>query len=157
VLGVVSLLVLGGAGAAIVIKIHHDNQVTAQRRTAAAAHAHAAAVAVAQQQAAQQARQQKQAEDAAQRVVRQGEETSLQQSITKDAQQQVNSGLLTGPILSTSCTPLSGGSSQNLASSSGTYDCIAINKINADGTSSGYRYSGTIDFSSGSATWHLGG
>jgi nucleoid-associated protein YgaU len=156
-LGVVSLLVLGGAGAAIAIKIHHDNQVTAQRRSAAAAHARAAAAALAQQQAAQQAQQQKQARHAAQTVVRQAEETSLQQSITKDAQQQVSGGLLTGPILSTSCTPLSGGSSQNLASSSGTYECIAVNKINADGTSSGYRYSGTIDFSSGSTTWHLGG
>lgn len=152
-LGVVSLLVLGGAGAAIAIKIHHDNQVSARQRSAAAAHARAAAAALAQQQA----QQQQQADQAAQTTLRQGEETLLRQSITKDAQQQVNSGLLTGPILSTSCTPLSGGSSQNLASSSGTYECIAVNKIHADGTSSGYRFSGTIDFSTGSTTWHLGG
>lgn len=145
-LGVLALLIFGGAGAAIAIKIHHDNQVTAQRHSAAAAAL-----------ARQQAQQQQQTQNAGETALRQGDETSLQQSITKDAQQQVNNGVLTGPILSTSCTPLSGGSSQNLSSSTGTYDCIAVNKINSDGTSSGYRYSATIDFSSGSASWHLGG
>ncbi len=160
ILGVVALLVLGAAGAAVAIKLHHDNQVTAQRRAAAAARARAAAVALAGQRAAAQAKQQQQQQQqqqqAAETTTRQGEETTLQQSITKDAQQQVNNGVLTGPILSTTCTPVSGGSSTNLSSSTGTYECIAANKINSDGTSSGYRFSGTIDFSAGTETWHLG-
>src|ERR1700750_2450004 len=41
---VCALFVLGGAGVAVAIKIHHDNQVAAQhRRERAAAHARAAA------------------------------------------------------------------------------------------------------------------
>jgi hypothetical protein len=72
-LGVVLLLVLGGAGAAIAIKVHHDNQVSARQRSAAAAHARAAAAALTQQQA----QQQQQADQAAQTTLRQGEETLL--------------------------------------------------------------------------------
>jgi type II secretory pathway pseudopilin PulG len=148
--GLLALLVLGGAGAAIAIKLHHDSQVAAQHRRAVAA-------AQARQAAAAQAQQQQQAQQAAETTQRQTMETSLQNAITKDAQQSVDNGVLTGPILSTSCTPLSGGSSESLSSASGTYTCLAVNKLNPDGTSSGYHYSGTIDFTTGTSTWRLGG
>ncbi len=62
---------------------------------------------------------------------------------------------LTGPILSASCTPLGGGSADDLTSLTGTFECIAVNKENVDGTSSGYRFSATIN-SNKDYTWHLG-
>ena len=66
-------------------------------------------------------------------------------------------GVLTGPILHSSCTPVSG-SPDSLSAHSGTFECLAANKTNAsDGTESGYRYSGTVDYDTGSITWHLGG
>ena len=155
---VVALLVLGGAGVAVAIKVHHDNQVTAQHRRAAAA-ARVRAAAAAQAQAAQQAQQAaRQAQQAAEVTARQGVETQLQTNITNDATQKFNQGLLTnGPITTTSCTPISGGSSLNLSGSTGTYSCIAVYQTNSDGTQSGYRYSGTINFDTGSMTWQLGG
>ncbi len=63
---------------------------------------------------------------------------------------------MNGPAQSTTCTPVSGGSSQNLSQSTGTYSCIAVYQTNADGTQSGYNYTGTINFDTGSETWQLG-
>ena len=148
--GLAALLVLGGAGAAVAIKVHHDNQVAAQ-------HQRAVAAASAKAQAAEQARQAQQAAQAAEVAIRQGLETSLQDAITKDAKQSANQGLLQSAPTSTTCTPVSGGSSQNLAESTGTYSCIAAYQTNSDGTSSGYRYTGTINFTTGMTSWHLGG
>ena len=128
----------GGAGVAVAIEVHHDNQVTAQHRRAAAA-ARVRAAAAAQAQAAQQAQQAaRQAQQAAEVTARQGVETQLQTNITNDVMQKFNQGLLTnGPITTTSCTPISGGSSLNLSGSTGTYSCIAVYQTNSDGTQSG--------------------
>jgi hypothetical protein len=148
---VCALLVLGGAGVAVAIKIHHDNQVAAQhRRALAAARARAAAA-----QAAAAARQ---AQRAAQVTQRQTLENQLQDAITNDATSKAGQGLLTnGPAQSTTCTPVSGGSSQNLSESTGTYSCIAVYQTASDGTQSGYRYTGTINFDTGAETWGIGG
>lgn len=156
--GLVVLLVLGGTGVAVAIKAHHDSQVAAQHRQAAAAAAaaaqRAAAAATARQQAAAAASAAQQAQQAAEVTQRQGLETQLQNAITNDATEKANQGVLfNGPAQSTTCTPISGGSSQSLSQASGTYSCIAVYQTNSDGTSSGYRYSGTINFSTGSFTW----
>jgi type II secretory pathway pseudopilin PulG len=148
--GVIALLVLGGAGVAVAIKLHHDSQVAAQHRRAAAA---AAARRAAAQQAAQQAQAARQAEIA----TRQSLESQLQTDVTNDATQKANSGVLSnGPALSTTCTPISGGSSQDLSQSTGTYSCLAAYQTNSDGTSTGYGYTGTINFDSGMISWQLG-
>jgi Protein of unknown function (DUF2510) len=139
-----ALLVLGGAGVAVAIKLHHDSQVAAQ-------HHRAAAAATARQQQAQ-------AQHEAEISNRQGLESQLQTSITNDATQKADEGLLdNGPATSTTCTPLSGGSSQDLSQSTGTYSCLAAYQANSDGTSTGYSYTGDINFDTGMLTWHLGG
>ena len=79
--GLAVLLVLGGAGVAVAIKLHHDDQVAAQ-------HQRAAAAATARAQAARRAAQ------AAEVSSRQSLETRLQDAITKDATQKANQGLL---------------------------------------------------------------
>jgi hypothetical protein len=145
--GVVALLVLGGAGTAIAIKVHHDNQVAAQHRLASE-----------RQQQQQQLRQQQQEQQQAKIAQRQSDENQLQSAITNAANKDVNNGVLTsGIVQSTTCTPVSGGSSQNLSESTGTYSCIAVYQTNGDGTQSGYRFGGTINFATESMTWQLGG
>ncbi len=64
--------------------------------------------------------------------------------------------LFNGPASSTTCTPLSGGSSQDLSQSSGSYSCTAVYQTNGDGTTTGYAYTGNINFDTGMMTWHLG-
>ncbi len=148
--GLVALVILGGAGAAVAIKLHHDEVVKNRHRREAAA---AAAV----KAAAERTAREKQTAERAEIAEREGLEKRLEEAITKEASEKVTEGTLTGPIKSTTCTPINGGSSQNLSESTGTYSCIAVNKTEANGTESGYRYTGTINFTTGSTTWHIGG
>jgi hypothetical protein len=144
VIGVVAALLIAGSATGLALKVSHDNQVAAQA-VAAAASAQAGTDAAAEQQAA----------DDKTRTDRQTQVTALEASILKDAKERVKSDSLTGPILSASCTPLGGGSADDLTALTGTFECIAVNKTNADGTSSGYRFSGTINWDK-DYTWHLG-
>ena len=154
---VCALLVLGGAGVAVAIKVHHDNQVAAQHRRALAAARARAAAAAARAAAARAAASRRRAQRQLEVIERQSLETQLQTSITKDATQKWNQGLLlNGPAQSTTCTPVSGGSSQNLSQSTGTYSCIAVYRTNSDGTQSGYDYTATINFATDDYTWQLG-
>ena len=98
----------------------------------------------------------KQATDAAERKVRKAIVTALEDSVLKDAQERVTTGVLKGPISLASCTPLGGGSSDDLTAITGTFQCIAVNKTNPDGSSSGYRFSATVNWNDGSYSWHLG-
>jgi hypothetical protein len=80
----------------------------------------------------------------------------VEDSILKDAESRVTKGVLTGPITRASCTPLGGGSSDDLTAITGTFQCIAVNKTEADGSSSGYRFSATVNWNEASYSWHLG-
>lgn len=142
--------------AAIVLSIEHNNEVNAQQVAASAAaeaSASASASAAAESSASAAA---KEAADEATRDLRKSYVSALEASIVKDAKSRVTDGTLDGPILSASCTPLGGGSVDDLTSLTGTFECIAVNKKNSDGSASGYRFSATIDWNDGSYSWHLG-
>jgi len=166
VIAAVAALVVIGSATGLAVKVSHDNDVTAQRVAAAhalkletdAAKAKAAADAAAAKataDAAAAAEVVKQAADDQTRTERTASVAELEASILKDAKERVKSQTLTGPILSVSCTPLGGGSADDLTSVTGTFECIAVNKKNADGSSSGYRFSATINWGK-DYTWHLG-
>lgn len=154
---VVVLVLAGGVAAAIILKVHHDNQVRAEQHRKALQAQQAAAAAQAAQ-AAQRAQQAQQAaQNAVQVSIRRSLVNALQGSVTKDAQQDVNNGVLTGPILRTVCTPVGGGNLQDtLADHTGNWSCLAVTKDNPDGTSSGYGFAATINYDTGAYTWHLG-
>jgi hypothetical protein len=145
VMGAVAALVVAGSATGLALKISHDNQVTEKRVAAAQVQKDAAAAEAA-----------KQAADDATRTGRLATVTDMEASILKDAKGRVKSEDLTGPILSATCTPLGGGSVDDLTALTGTFECIAVNKKNADGSSQGYRFASTINWSDGSYTWHLG-
>jgi hypothetical protein len=147
---VAGLLLIGGGGTGVLLKIQHDNNVAAKHKQEQAQARQNAAAQAAAQQATEQANQEK-------RVLRAGILTALQGSITKDANGRVTSGVLDGPaITSTSCTPLGGGSTDNLTAHTGTFTCIAVNQTNSDGTQKGYSFTATVNYDSGSYTWQLG-
>lgn len=148
------LLVVAATGTVLVVR--HNNQVHAEARAAEAASEAAAALAKQKAAADAAAAQTKLANDTAEREVRASTVKALEASIVKDAKTYVKSGVLTGPILAASCTPLGGGSVDDLTALTGTFECIAVNKKSADGTESGYRYSATINWTDSSYTWHLG-
>jgi len=153
-----ALVVAGATTGALVLKGRHDHAVHLQ---AVAAQRKAAAEAAAKAQAARQAAAAKRA--AAKRAADQRERQQrhqavryMEKTITKDAQKDVDSGLLDGPILRTTCDPLGGGSTDDLTALTTTFSCLAVNKKNNDGTVSGYAYSATMNWTKGSFSWHLG-
>jgi hypothetical protein len=150
----VLVLLLGGAGAAVAIK-HREDEETKKK--------HAAALVAARHRQEQAETAKREAEDE-QRTKRESEEAErrsnekeLERGVEQDAKKLVSEETLSEPILGASCSPVSGGSSTELRSSTGTYDCIAITKRESGGGVSGYRFSATIDFAHGSFTYHLGG
>jgi hypothetical protein len=130
-------LVIAGGASALIVKHNRD----ASHRRAAAAQTAAAAA--------------KRAETAVQITARHASEREMQASITKWARKLAAGGSLDGPILRTSCQPVGGGS-ENLAEITVKYDCLAVDKDNADGSSSGYAVHATMDFSTGQYQWGLG-
>lgn len=79
--------------------------------------------------------------------------TSLQSLVQKDAREKVAEGYLDGPIKHVSCEPAT---SADSATTEETFNCLAVDKTNADGTEEGYSYVGTANFNTGMVTAHLG-
>jgi hypothetical protein len=158
ILIVVPLLVALGSGAgAVALKLQHDANVRHQRE---AAQARADAKRKAQAAAARRREAARRAQAAIDQIKideRKSMEHGLRAAITKDAQKNIDNGLLSGPAIShTSCNPIAGGS-DSLSEPTARYECLAVNKTNVDGTEEGYRFTGTINFDRGDYTWRLGG
>ena len=159
ILAAVSVLIIAMAGVAIALSIQHNNQVNSEKAAAVAAEeaqkerdaeeARASAAASASAAAKEEA-------DSAERLKRTAIVTALEASVLKDAKSRVGKGVLDGPITRASCTPLGGGSTDDLTAITGTFECIAVNKTEADGSESGYRFSGTVNWNETSYSWHLG-
>jgi predicted nucleic acid-binding Zn ribbon protein len=147
---VLLLLLGGGATAGVLIKQDHDQQVAAKR--------HAAEL-VAQQKrdAAKRRVDEKKAQDRLERASRKDLVTSLEHSVTKDAKKDSDLGLIDGTVSRTECNPAGGADPSDLTTNSGDFSCLAVTADNADGTSSGYRFSATVNYDDFTYTWHLGG
>jgi ribosomal protein L37E len=151
-----AVLIIAVAGIAISLNIQHTSQVNAEQAAAASAAEAETKRQAEATRASQAATAAKQAADATKRAQRKLIVTSLEDSILKDAESRVAKGVLEGPITRASCTPLGGGSSDDLTAITGTFECIAVNKTEADGSSSGYRFSATVNWNDASYSWHLG-
>src|SRR3954453_5580511 len=140
-------IVLVGSGAAgLIFKLDHDKR------------AHAAAVA--SQQKRDEAKRRTDAKAAADRLERSNRADlvkQLEKSITKDAQKDVNNGVLTGPILRTQCDPTGGTNPDDLSVTSADFSCMAVTSESTDGTAHGYSFGATINYDKFNYTWQLGG
>jgi hypothetical protein len=149
---VAALVLAGGAATAITMKAEHD------RETAAAERREAAQAADEQAEAARQERQEAKAaaeqveRDARAQLIRQ-----MQKSITKDAKERVDDGVLEGPIYYTTCDPLGGGSVDDMTALTTTFECLAVNEKLDGGQVRGWAFSATANWDEGSWTWQLGG
>ena len=151
VVAVALLLVVGGT-----LKIRHDHAAATAAARVEAREKADAEEAARKQQEAENAKAAQDAADDAERSQRESLIRDMQKSITKDARKSVADDILDGPILFTQCTPLGGGSSDDLTAITGTFSCLAATKKNSDGTISGYSYSATANWDDLSYSWHLG-
>lgn len=147
------LLLLAGGGVAAAMIVHHNQQVAAQHRAVlrAAALRHQQQLAL-QQAARHVAQQAQQAQQQLANAERASMVSSLQASVKKTAQSDVNSGVLNGPILQVQCQPAT---TTDATAAIATYTCIAANSVSG-GELNGYRFTATINTGTGSYTWHLG-
>ena len=146
-------LLIGGVSAGVLVNKQHDDEVKA-KKVAATAVLKKAADAKALADTATAA---KGVADTAERAKRADDVKQLETAIFDDATKRVKTDplLITGPILRANCTPLGGGSTDDLTALTGTFECIAVNKV--EGTQeSGYAFNGTINYNTGEMQWRLG-
>jgi hypothetical protein len=118
----VAVLLLAGAGTSVILVRDHDRGAN-MRRVAALA------------------RREQVEEEARNRTIG---ERQVERSIAADARKLARAGALDGPILGATCTPMSGPTTNNLASSIVSYNCIAIRRRRGR-TIEGARFFATVD------------
>ena len=160
IVAVLVFVLLGGAGAGIVLKVRHDERVEAQHKAAVAAarsrHLDKEHAEAAEREAKANSKREATEARVSKEKERKVDEAELEKGVETYAKKLVSEGTLEEPILGVSCTPVSGGSSTELGPSSGTFSCIAITKYESGGSISGPRFSGTIDFAKGTDSYRLG-
>jgi len=150
---IVALLLVGGVTTAVVTSNIHAQEV-AQQKAKKKADDRAAAAAEAERVARLEAAA-KQAADDAKREQRAQTVTQVEAAIKKMAEDDINKGLLTGPVLAVKCNPVSG-SADDLTDVTTSFDCFVANKDNGDGTQSGYFFNSTVNWTTGEYTYGIG-
>ena len=150
---VVAVLVIGG-GSALAWKVVNDQQVAAAAQEAADK---AAAQAAAKKKADERAAASVAAAEKSERDARAATLPGIEQSIWLMADGHIADGVIDGPpVLSVDCSPVNGGSTDDLTEQTTVFECFVANVDNGDGTMSGYTYNATMNWSTGSYTYGLG-
>lgn len=153
---IVGVLVLGG-GAAVVWKVVDDSQVAAAEEAAAAkAEADAKAEEKAEADAEARAAAAQETQDKGARQMRADSVTEIEEAVWKMADGHVADGVVEGPIIGVDCSPVNGGSTDDLTEQTTVFECFVSRVDNGDGTMSGYTYNATMNWSTGSYTYGLG-
>jgi hypothetical protein len=142
-------IITGTSGALIGQHQQHVRQVAAA--AAASASAEASRKAAAERQAAID-----KAKHDLEVLTRKSGVTQIESSVKQMATQQAATGLLSGPVISVTCTPAAGSSIDDLDQNTTDFGCFAATKDNGDGTLSGYNYHATMNWSSGQFTYGFG-
>lgn len=149
---VAATVVLAAAGiGAVVWKNHHDTELHNAEVAASSSKAasdKAAADAAAAAVAAENVREQ--------RAQRASAIKDLQSSIQAMAEKHIADGLFDGPVLSVTCDPVDGGSTDDLTAKTTVFECFVATNDNGDGTLSGRKYHATMNWNTGNYTYGYG-
>lgn len=123
----------------------------------------------AEQLAAEQQQEQAQAEeeaaaalaeqevlDTAEREARKESIVGIEASVKKMAEGHIEKGVITGSVLSVLCSPVGGGSTDNLDQNTTVFQCFVATEDNGDGTKSGHYYNATMNWETGQYTYGFG-
>ena len=141
-LGALLLVLLAGGG--IAWKANVDAQAAA------------AAAAMAEQEKVDAAKAAQERKDEAERQSRADAVLGIEASVQTMAEGHAADGVINGPIIDVNCSPVGGGSTDDLTEKTTVFECFVANKDNGDGTMSGYYYNATMNWDSGSYTYGLG-
>lgn len=154
-----AVLLLGVLGGGVAWKLAAD-----QREAEAAAQAAASSSAAAEQAAEEQKEREREEaaaaaqeeRDDAERQLRLESVTEIEASVQEMAEGHVADGIIDGPIIDVTCSPVGGGSTDDLTEQTTVFACFVANEDNGDGTMSGYGYNATMNWSTGEYTYSLG-
>lgn len=96
------------------------------------------------------------AEADAERDTRAAAVPGIEDSVKVMAEEHASDGVIDGPILSVTCSPVDGGSIDDLSELTTVFECFVATVDNGDGTMTGYTYNATMNWSTGSYTYGLG-
>jgi membrane protein involved in colicin uptake len=153
VASVVAAIVLVAAGIGLLLKNNHDTDVrnasiassSSSKAAADDAAAAASAAAAAEADRVQTAR-----------AKRAADIKGIEASVKTMAEKHVADGLFDGPVLSVSCDPVGGGSTDDLTAKTTVFECFAATKDNGDGTMTGHKYHATMNWDTENYTYGLG-
>jgi cytochrome bd-type quinol oxidase subunit 1 len=143
------IILLAAVGGTVSWKVNHDAQVAAQVAAAEEA-ANQEAERVAAEKAAQESR------DETERASRQLSVAGIESSIEEMANEHVAEGMLDGPVLSVTCSPVNGGSTDNLSETTTVFECFVANEDVGGGRMRGYTYHATMNWTTGKYTYGYG-
>jgi Protein of unknown function (DUF2510) len=98
----------------------------------------------------------KKAKDDADRKERAAQVPEIEASIKTMAKKDASDGVIDGPIIDVTCSPVNGGSTDDLTQLTTVFECFAADKNNSDGTQSGYYFNATMNWTTGSYTYGFG-
>ncbi|MCP2370878.1 Sec-independent protein translocase protein TatA [Agromyces terreus] len=96
------------------------------------------------------------AEEQAELESRNASVDDIEAGVKKMAEGHASDGVIDGPIIDVTCSPVDGGSLDDIAEQTTVFSCFASNKDNGDGTMSGYSYNATMNWTTGQFTYGLG-
>lgn len=148
---VVALIVLVAAGVGILLwKTNHDTEM--RNAEIAASSSKAAADKAAADAEADRVRRDVEAK----RAKRASEVKDIEASVKKMAEKHIADGLFDGPVLSVTCDPVGGGSTDDLTAKTTVFECFVATKDNGDGTLSGKKYHATMNWDTDEYTYGFG-
>jgi hypothetical protein len=154
-----AVLVLGLIAGGVAWKIA-DNERQAEAAAQAAAEQSAAEASEEQARqeaaAASAAASAQERADEAERTSRLASIPGIEASVKTMAEGHAADGIIDGPIIEVTCSPVGGGSTDDLTQQTTVFACFAAYRDNGDGTMSGYTYKATMNWSTGSYTYGLG-
>jgi hypothetical protein len=80
----------------------------------------------------------------------------IEASVMTMAKKHVADGVIDGPVLSVSCVPVDGGSTEDLTERTTVFECFVAEKDNGDGTMTGMKYNATKNWTTGEYTYGYG-
>ena len=80
----------------------------------------------------------------------------IEASIKTTAEKHIAEGLFDAPVLSVSCDPVGGGSTDDLTAKTTVFECFVATKNNGDGTLSGKKYHATMNWDTDNHTYGFG-
>ena len=139
--------------AALEIEREEADVAVAAAEAASEAIASEAAEAAAKEEAAEATQA---AADDSERQYRASTVGGIEDSITEMAEEHVSDGRIDGPVLDVSCSPVAGGSLDNLTDVTTSFACFVTTEELDDGRARGIGYNATMNWDTGSYTYNIG-